>query len=158
VQDIRILTPTQAMAVSVRLVIALTKYDENAASRADESTALEILHEGRVHQRSQDAGWTGNGVCRNIASCVKAVFDCIGAHELIHPNDDFQRTLIYACLANADEGRNFLESDCNLRKRAREATPKSARGALEECPSIRDSSFTGKCRSAIPFLLTAIVQ
>lgn len=78
------LTPKQAIELSTRIVIDLTKYDHSAIPKkkgeevenpADNKTALEILKDGRY--RSNDKKWRGNGVCRNFAGTVQAVFEVL---------------------------------------------------------------------------------
>ncbi len=95
-QELRItsleaLTPKQAMDVSTRVVIHLTKYyvrtdlywdpstDRGFETTHDRRDALEILEEGL--KRKGDPTWEGNGVCRNFASTVKAVFEALKAAQ-----------------------------------------------------------------------------
>jgi len=75
------LTPKQAAALSSQIVLDLTEYYKDdqlvhtSGSPADNSSALEILREGV--RRKGDANWEGNGVCRNFACTVKAVFEAL---------------------------------------------------------------------------------
>lgn len=81
------LAPKQAVELATRIVIDLSKYnkyqDEHTTkiekTKADQSTALELLQEGLV--RRHDPHWKGNGVCRNFASAVKAVFEALKANQ-----------------------------------------------------------------------------
>lgn len=69
------LTPAQAVQLSTTVVRSLSRYSLADAGRADQATTAELLIEGL--QRRGDASWTGNGVCRNIAANVKAVFEAL---------------------------------------------------------------------------------
>ena len=56
--------------------------DDNAAkekTKADQNTAFEILQDGLKNRGNED--WEGNGICRNFASSVKAVFEAIKANQ-----------------------------------------------------------------------------
>ncbi|MBI5621470.1 hypothetical protein HY933_01220 [Candidatus Falkowbacteria bacterium] len=90
IENLDSLTPRQAMDLSTQIVLDLTKYDHSKSSegdhsivgskaKADESTALELLREGQ--RRKEDPTWDGNGVCRNFASMVKAVFESLKANQ-----------------------------------------------------------------------------
>lgn len=81
------LTPKQAIDLSTRLVIDLTKYytreelylpaqgETCKTTTADNKDAIQLLQEGII--RKDDPQWEGNGVCRNFASIVKAVFEAL---------------------------------------------------------------------------------
>ncbi len=78
------LTPHQAAGLSTRLVQALSKYsyvdlESRGKTRADKSTAMELLQEGL--ERRDNPSWQGNGVCRNIACNTVAVFESLKANQ-----------------------------------------------------------------------------
>ncbi|OGH13326.1 MAG: hypothetical protein A2687_05065 [Candidatus Levybacteria bacterium RIFCSPHIGHO2_01_FULL_38_26] len=85
------LTPKQSAELATRIVIDLTKYKwsdtrqehsdltSRQETKADQNTALDLLKEGL--QRKDDPEWEGNGVCRNFASSVKAVFEAMKANQ-----------------------------------------------------------------------------
>jgi len=79
------LTPEQAVKLSAAFVQNVSKYSygdvvaKEGATRADNSTAIELLREGI--SKKDDQTWEGNGVCRNIASNVKAVFEALKATQ-----------------------------------------------------------------------------
>ncbi len=80
------LTPKQAIDVSTRLVLDLTKYYvrkdlyfDVKETKHDHKDAIEILQEGQA--RKGDPTWEGNGVCRNFAGTVKAVFEALKARQ-----------------------------------------------------------------------------
>lgn len=84
VERLESLTPKQAIELATQIVIDLTKYykgkEKDAKNtRADQSTALQLLKEGRI--KKNDPEWGGNGVCRNSASMVKAVFEALKANQ-----------------------------------------------------------------------------
>ena len=81
------LTPEQAVKFSLGIVQTLSKYSwvqeggkrAPGGKREDEMTTMELLGEGKA--RMGDADWIGNGVCRNVASNVKAVFEALKANQ-----------------------------------------------------------------------------
>jgi hypothetical protein len=86
------LTPRQSVELSTRIVIELSKYDMTSdqkqppdqalkpqKTRADLNTAQQLLREGQSMQGMPN--WEGNGVCRNFASTVKAVFEALKMHQ-----------------------------------------------------------------------------
>lgn len=86
------LTPKQAVELSTEIVINLTQYDYSelddielkaligkGGTRADNSTVQQLLQEGL--NKKSDPNWSGNGVCRNFASCVKAVFESLKLNQ-----------------------------------------------------------------------------
>ena len=83
IKHLESLTPKQAIGLATQLVIDLTKYKNGdigkEKTRADGSTALEILKEGQ--SKKNDSSWEGNGVCRNFASSVKAVFEALKSNQ-----------------------------------------------------------------------------
>jgi len=106
------LTPQQAAQLAVRLVADLTKYNyaslgEKGPTKADKSTALEILQEGRRMMSDPEAArnWEGNAVCRNIASSVKAVFEALKVNQ--GGFNFLQNT--YCLYENGDEFRPRVE-------------------------------------------------
>ena len=92
IDNLDALTPKQAVELSSRLVVDLTKYKksdtrkpegitlvEPEKTQADQSTVLQLLQENL--RRRNDPDWEGNGVCRNQASAVKAVFEALKANQ-----------------------------------------------------------------------------
>jgi hypothetical protein len=85
ITSLNTLTPEQAIKLSLAVVQDLSKYSrddmdkDNGSSRADNMTTMELLQEGR--ERRADPEWSGNGVCRNVASNVKAVFEALKANQ-----------------------------------------------------------------------------
>ncbi|MEI7749497.1 MAG: hypothetical protein WCJ25_00650 [Candidatus Moraniibacteriota bacterium] len=104
------LTPKQAVALATEVVIDLTKYKKSdtrkereargestdTKTRADQCTVLQLLHEGQV--RRNDERWEGNGVCRNFADSVKAVFEALKKNQT-----RFNRLRDTYCLFESDE-------------------------------------------------------
>jgi hypothetical protein len=108
IEHLDALTPKQAMELATRLVIDLTKYKwsdvrepgkvpeaDDEGTEADRRTALQLLKDGLAHH--DDSAWEGNGICRNFASSVKAVFDALKASQTKYSrlNDTY-------CLYEAD--------------------------------------------------------
>lgn len=84
IRSLNHLTPEQAVKLSAAFVQNVSRYTrEDVASkgltRADRSTAAELLREGVANKK--DPNWKGNGVCRNVASNVKAVFEALKATQ-----------------------------------------------------------------------------
>lgn len=92
IEHLDALTPKQAIELATQIVIDLTRYKwsdvkkyegiytgEPEKTEADESTALELLKEGQ--QKREDENWEGNGVCRNFASSIKAVFEALKENQ-----------------------------------------------------------------------------
>lgn len=81
VADLRLLTPQQAVSLTLELVTRLKKYslhDMDAMqgnTEADQNSVLYLLNQGLRNRDNDD--FKGNGVCRNFASAVKAVFESI---------------------------------------------------------------------------------
>lgn len=78
------LTPEQAVKLSAAFVQNVSRYTkEDVGSKdltgADQSTTAELLREGIANRK--DPNWKGNGVCRNVASNVKAVFEALKATQ-----------------------------------------------------------------------------
>jgi hypothetical protein len=81
------LTPEQAVKLSLGIVQLSSKYswvqegEKRVAGgkREDTMTTMELLAEGRAHVGETE--WDGNGVCRNVASNVKAVFESLKANQ-----------------------------------------------------------------------------
>jgi hypothetical protein len=74
------LTPEQAVKLSTAFVQDVSKYSYDEArskglTRSDKSNAPELLREGMREKNNPHR--PGNGVCRNIASNVKAVFEAL---------------------------------------------------------------------------------
>ncbi len=92
IEHLDALTPKQAIEVATRIVIDLTKYKwsdtkeeksdispRSEKTGADKKTVQQLLQEG--FNRKNDPGWEGNGICRNFASSVKAVFEALKANQ-----------------------------------------------------------------------------
>lgn len=84
IRNLDALTPRQAIELATQVVIDLTKYKKSDMTRkeeteADRSSALELLREGQLRRNNSD--WEGNGVCRNFACLVKAVFESLKANQ-----------------------------------------------------------------------------
>lgn len=91
IKHLEALTPKQGAELATRIVIDLTKYkwgdtrqeqsdlSSRTRTKADESTTLQLLQESL--ERKNDPQWEGNGVCRNFASSVKAVFESLKANQ-----------------------------------------------------------------------------
>jgi len=93
IENLDALTPKQAVELATQIVVDLTKYKESDAqeqkerklnekpekTKADQNTVLHLLQEGLNKQN--DPEWEGNGVCRNFASSVKAVFEAIKMNQ-----------------------------------------------------------------------------
>ena len=87
IQSLQTLTPEQAVKLTLSMVHDLSKYsydetgdaDLEAAREADGKTTMALLSEG--FSRKDNPYWTGNGVCRNIASNVKAVFESLKVNQ-----------------------------------------------------------------------------
>lgn len=84
IHSLRALTPEQAVKLTLSMVQDLFKYSRDAAGEpageaADQMTAMQLIEEG--FNRKGDPNWEGNGVCRNIASTVKAVFEAVKANQ-----------------------------------------------------------------------------
>jgi hypothetical protein len=103
------LTPEQAVKLSAAFVQNVSRYTKEDVgskdlTRADQSTATELLREGIVNIK--DPNWKGNGVCRNVASNVKAVFEALKATqtELSMLNNT------YAVYGAGAEGAGYADS------------------------------------------------
>lgn len=83
IKDVRALTPEQAIKLSVAFVQGVSKYSYDSVQQAntpyDSSTTMALLKDG-IANKSNPA-WKGNGVCRNVAANVKAVFEAIKASQ-----------------------------------------------------------------------------
>lgn len=92
IKSLEHLSPKQAIDLSTRIVLNLTKYyvredlyrDAKTGrglerTEHDKKDVLELLEEGL--RRKNDPTWEGNGVCRNFASMVKAVFEALKARQ-----------------------------------------------------------------------------
>lgn len=77
-EDLTKLSPKEAVDLTLKLVIQLTKYnsdDNKDVTEADNSSALKLLKQGR--DNTDNEKWGGNGKCRNFAAMVKAVFESL---------------------------------------------------------------------------------
>ncbi len=106
------LTPSQAVHLSVEIVRVLSKYSRDdvgrpANTRADTATTAELLQEG-IAKRG-DVGWGGNGVCRNIASNTKAVFEALKATQ----GDQNMLRNTYAVYNSGIDGDGYADSRKN---------------------------------------------
>lgn len=93
IKNLDSLTPRQAVDLTTRLVVELTKYKGSDTreqkggghliapkkSRADQSAVLDLLKEGLANKNNDE--WEGNGVCRNFASMTKAVFEALKVNQ-----------------------------------------------------------------------------
>lgn len=92
IKNLDSLTPRQAVDLTTRLVVELTKYKWSDTreergndltipekSEADQSTALNLLKDGLINKDNTE--WEGNGVCRNFASITKAVFEALKSNQ-----------------------------------------------------------------------------
>jgi len=84
IHSLRALTPEQAVKLTLSMVQDVFKYSWDANGKpdgeaADQMTAMQLIEEG--FNRKDDPNWNGNGVCRNIASTVKAVFEAVKANQ-----------------------------------------------------------------------------
>ena len=87
VSSLSTLTPEQAVKLSLGIVQSVSKYSwlesdgkrVAGGEREDDMTTMELLAEGIV--QSDNSEWNGNGVCRNVASNVKAVFEALKANQ-----------------------------------------------------------------------------
>lgn len=103
------LTPEQAVKLSAAFVQNVSKYtNEDVGSkdltRADQSTATELLKEGIANKK--DPNWKGNGVCRNVASNVKAVFEALKATQA----DLSMLNNTYAVYGAGGDGAGYADS------------------------------------------------
>ncbi len=78
------LTPEQAVKLSAAFVQSVSKYSSEDVgvkelTTADRSTAIELLREGMANRGNKT--WKGNGICRNVAANVKAVFEALKATQ-----------------------------------------------------------------------------
>jgi len=86
IESLTDLTPKQAMELSNRIVVNLTKYNydqrnaEEANTVSDKSTVLELLEDGLIN-KGKNGSWSGNGVCRNFAAMVKVIFQAIKRNQ-----------------------------------------------------------------------------
>lgn len=80
INSLKHLTPEQAVKLSTVFVQKLSKYSNDDVARpyptrADISTTTKLLQEGILNKNNEQ--WTGNGICRNVASNVKSVFESL---------------------------------------------------------------------------------
>jgi len=92
IKNLELLTSRQAVDLTTRLVVELTKYKWSETEEeqghdllvsrklnADQSTTLKLLQEGLINKGNPN--WEGNGVCRKFASMTKAVFESLKANQ-----------------------------------------------------------------------------
>jgi len=107
------LTPEQAVKLSLGIVQSVSKYTWNeeggkrvaGGKREDELTTMELLAEGV--SELDNPNWNGNGVCRNVASNVKAVFEALKANQ----NDLSMLHNTYAVFESNSEGYGARKRD-----------------------------------------------
>lgn len=85
ITSLKTLTPEQAVKLSLSVVQDMSKYSKDTAGNADgdaadKATTIQLLQEGLAN-KDVNPSWGGNGVCRNIASNVHAVFDALKANQ-----------------------------------------------------------------------------
>jgi len=103
------LTPEQAVKLSTAFVQNVSRYTQEDVgqkdlSRADQSTTAELLREGIANRK--DPNWKGNGVCRNVASNVKAVFEALKAAQ----TDLSMLNNTYAVYDSGVDGAGYIDS------------------------------------------------
>ncbi|MCA1806769.1 MAG: hypothetical protein LC687_02735, partial [Actinobacteria bacterium] len=103
------LTPEQAVKLSAAFVQNVSRYTQEDVgqkdlSRADQSTTAELLREGIANRK--DPNWKGNGVCRNVASNVKAVFESLKATQ----TDLSMLNNTYAVYGAGADGAGYADS------------------------------------------------
>lgn len=88
IKNLEYLTPRQAIELATSIVIDLTKYSQNDIGKnagttpADQDTVLQLLEKGLSVKNSLDwDNWEGNGVCRNFACAVKAIFEALQENQ-----------------------------------------------------------------------------
>lgn len=113
IRSLRHLNPEQAVKLSTAFVQNLSVYSDadvgrgNGETHADKSTAAELLREGL--DKSGVREWEGNGVCRNIASNAKAVFESLKANQ----TDLSMLNNTYAVYGAGIEGAGYADSRPN---------------------------------------------
>lgn len=95
ITDLRLLTPQQAIRLCLEIVTRLKKYNvaelsvPNGQSNSDTKSVIQLLQAGLDNRNNTD--YDGNGVCRNFASAVKALFEAlkVNQQELNFLNDTY---------------------------------------------------------------------
>lgn len=86
IKNLALLSPKQAAELSIQIVIDLTKYNyshtkatRDTPTPADQSNVIQLLQDGLDNRNNPT--WAGNGVCRNFANCVTAVFESLKSYQ-----------------------------------------------------------------------------
>lgn len=79
ITDFKTLTPRQAIDLTSRTVLELTKYRYDTRHDTDGKNAIDLLQEGMDNH--SDPAWKGCGVCRHFASTMKCVYDAIKINQ-----------------------------------------------------------------------------
>lgn len=88
IENVRQLTPSQAIQLTTQIVARLMKYNyasleteaqKQGQTREDNLPALALLTEGRAMKT--DPSWEGNGVCRNYAAVEYTVFEALKSQQ-----------------------------------------------------------------------------
>lgn len=108
IRSLKSLTPEQAVKLSVWFVQDVSKYSHHETSQpqgektpSDQATTMKLLRDGIKNK--DNPNWDGNGVCRNVASNVKTVFDALkdqqGEHSML--------TNTYAVRSRGSQGDGY---------------------------------------------------
>jgi hypothetical protein len=85
ITDLRLLIPQQAIRLCLEIVTRLKKYKtaeldvSNGQSNSDSQSVIQLLQAGLENRNNLD--YEGNGICRNFASAVKALFEALKANQ-----------------------------------------------------------------------------
>ncbi len=83
INDINDLSARQLVGLSIEIAMSLMRYSykdgKPYGEKADRSTILEILEEGRKNINNKE--WKGNGICRNYACVVKGIFESLKVNQ-----------------------------------------------------------------------------
>lgn len=112
ISTLREMTPEQAVKFSTEFVRAVSKYSDQdtkitSQTRADRTACFDLLREG-LENRGKPT-WNGNGVCRNIAANVKAVFDSLKACQ----GDNTQLANTYCSIEVGRDGNGYSDKRAN---------------------------------------------
>lgn len=108
IRSLESLTPEQAVKLSVWFVQDVSKYSHHETNQpkgektpSDQATTMELLRDGI--ENKDNPSWNGNGVCRNVASNVKAVFDALKDQQ----NEHSMLTNTYAVRSQGSQGDGY---------------------------------------------------